>query len=316
MAKSYNLKIHNSIVPVLSDEDVFAGKLLDEGAFCTIKQVRKVQHKLDVAHNQGDFPYVLKQVKDDLSVKDRPYAVKDLQNEAQILSLLAHPNIIQIHGVGEIDDDSKSFLLLEKLSCTLEIKFQIWLETKKELKSQFIGKNKNGKAALWNERIVVAKEFASAMAYLHDLNILHRDLKLGNCGFGANSQFKLFDFGLATKLTQDKRVASNQYKLTGFTGTRRYMAPEIFKCTPYGKPADVYSYALILWEIMSLKIIFADESDETLANNVHGEMNFRPVVKKNWPSVFQKLIHESWSSDPSERPSFVDIQSILQQSQC
>ena len=140
-------------------------------------------------------------------------------------------------------------------------------------------------------------------------------MKLGNIGFDASGKFKLFDFGLATTLTQEKRVAPNQYKLTGFTGTRRYMAPEIFKCTPYGKPADVYSFCVVLWEIMSLKPAFADESEESLKNNVHGEMNFRPIVKKKWPPPFQKLVHDSWAADASVRPSFVDIQAILEKSE-
>ena len=102
------------------------------------------------------------------------------------------------------------------------------------------------KAALWNERIVVAQDFANAVTYLHKSSIIHRDLKLTNCGFDANGKFKLFDFGLATKLTQEKRIALDQYKLSGFTGTCRYMAPEVFQCIPYGKPADVYSFSLIL----------------------------------------------------------------------
>ena len=140
-------------------------------------------------------------------------------------------------------------------------------------------------------------------------------MKLGNIGFGANGQFKLFDFGLATRLTQEKRVASDQYKLTGFTGTRRYMAPEIFKCNPYGKPADVYSFCLVIWEIMSLNVVFPDETDESLKNNVHGKMNFRPSIKSKWPSSFQKLVKDSWAADASVRPSFVDIQAILEKSQ-
>ena len=146
-------------------------------------------------------------------------------------------------------------------------------------------------------------------------SILHRDLKLGNCGFDACGQFKLFDFGLATILTQEKRIASNQYKLSGLTGTCRYMSPEVFRCRPYGRPSDVYSFSLILWEIMSLKDVFIEETKASISLNVHGKKNKRPVIKSNWPPMFQQLLQEGWSADPSIRPSFDQIQSMLQQSQ-
>ena len=71
-------------------------------------------------------------------------------------------------GVGEIDNGAKSFLLLEKLFCTSETKWDDWQELNKEIKGNFMHK-KRRKAALWNERLVVVKDFASAMAYLHDL---------------------------------------------------------------------------------------------------------------------------------------------------
>ena len=171
------------------------------------------------------------------------------------------------------------------------------------------------KAALWNERLEVAKDFANAMTYLNKNSIIHRDLKLGNCGFDANAQFKLFDFGFATSLTQKKRIAPNQYKLSGFTGTRRYMAPEVFQCMPYGKPADVYSFGLILWEIMSLKKVFEGETVDSLSKKVYGKKNFRPKIKSKWSSTFQQLIRDCWSVDPMARPSFVDIQLTLQHCQ-
>ena len=171
------------------------------------------------------------------------------------------------------------------------------------------------KAALWNERIVVAQDFANAVTYLHKSSIIHRDLKLTNCGFDANGKFKLFDFGLATKLTQEKRIALDQYKLSGFTGTCRYMAPEVFQCIPYGKPADVYSFGLILWEIMSLERVFQGETVDSLSEKVYGKKNFRPKIKSKWPSTFKHIIHKCWSADPSMRPSFVNIDSTLQDCQ-
>lgn len=326
MSKAYYLRNQKTIVPVLNEKDVYVGELLGQGAFSDIREVKKVEEVhttiykrsskacMDNSQPQSDFSrYAIKKVREDLKSKNRSYAYKDLLNEAAFLSVLDHPNIIQIHGIGEAHNESHSFLLLERISCTLEIERQHWKKLAKGMKRQIM--NKKDKAALWNERLDVAIDFASAMAYLHNFNMLHRDLKLGNCGFDASGQFKLFDFGMATILTQEKRIASNQYELSGLTGTCRYMAPEVFRCKPYGRPSDVYSFSLILWEIMSLKDVFIDETKASILANVHGKKNKRPAIKSNWPPMFQQLLTEGWSADSCKRPSFVQIQPMLQQCQ-
>lgn len=324
MTRLYLQRNQKAVSPIPKEKDVFVDTLLGQGAFCTIKEVKslhqlqdtKCNHISIISHsrdpqNQTILKYAIKQVRADLEPENRPSAVIDLKNEANFLSNLSHPNIIQIYGVGGMDDESNSFLLLERLSCVLETQCQNWKKSKKGIKRGNIG----AKAALWNERIAVAQDFANAMTYLHKSSIMHRDLKLANCGFDANGKFKLFDFGLATKLTQEKRIAPNQYKLSGFTGTRRYMAPEVFQCIPYGKPADVYSFGLILWEIMSLERAFQDETVDSLSEKVYGKKNFRPKVKSKWPRTFKHLICKCWLADPSIRPSFVDIKSTLQDCQ-
>ena len=88
------IHIYNSYSLVI---DVFAGELIGVGGFSTIKEARKVQpSNIDDIHNQNSFKYIIKQVRNDLGPKDTPYAIKDLQNEANFLSIVAHPNIIQI----------------------------------------------------------------------------------------------------------------------------------------------------------------------------------------------------------------------------
>lgn len=95
------------------------------------------------------------------------------------------------------------------------------------------------------ERLRLLSEFASALDFLHSgaaipaTVVLHRDLKPDNLGLTDAGQLKLLDFGLAVALRKDTNRATGRYELTGGTGSRRYMAPEICRDLPYGVAARV-----------------------------------------------------------------------------
>ena len=131
------------------------------------------------------------------------------------------------------------------------------------------------------QRLEIAKSIASALTYLHeDCRIIYRDVKPDNigflrrhhllcsCGYRVNNNrdgcscfeeiTKLFDFGLAKELKPKYRKSHpaypdlDTYKLTGCTGSRRYMAPEVCFSDPYNEKADVYSYGMLLYQMASL----------------------------------------------------------------
>ena len=92
---------------------------------------------------------------------------------------------------------------------------------------------------------------------------------------------KIFDFGLAKELDPKKRkVEGGLFNLTGLTGSRRYMAPEVILCKPYNLKADVYSFAIVCWELTSLKVAFDGYDVEKHSRAViSGE---RPKLRSNW----------------------------------
>lgn len=149
------------------------------------------------------------------------------------------------------------------------------------------------------------------MLFSFVFSIVHRDIKPENTGFDCLGNVKIFDFGLATRLDPKRKVGSNEFKATGFTGTQRYMAPEVARYLPYGTPVDVYSFAIMLWEMLSLESAFEKETCESHARKVYGYRNVRPKIKSSWPSSLQKLIRYSWSADPQLRPSFDRIHHFL-----
>ena len=105
------------------------------------------------------------------------------------------------------------------------------------------------------ERLRLLSEFASAVDFLHSgaaipaTVVLHRDLKPDNLGLTDAGQLKLLDFGLAVALRKDTNRATGRYELTGGTGSRRYMAPEVY-FLQYAHRADVYSFGVLLWELV------------------------------------------------------------------
>ena len=112
----------------------------------------------------------------------------------------------------------------------------------------------------------------------------------------------MFDFGLATELKRENRDSNGLYKLTGNTGSRRYMAPEVARGEPYNQSVDIYSVAIILWEMLSLKIAFDGytlESHDVMVAQV-GE---RPPMEKSWPEQIKEVLEKSWSHENKGRPS-------------
>merc|ERR1711879_833816 len=107
-----------------------------------------------------------------------------------------------------------------------------------------------GKRRFLGDRIRVAYYVAAAMQYMHCNSVMYRDLKPENIGFDIRGDVKIFDFGLARDLPHQKKD-DGTYNLTPSTGTRWYMAPEVVKGHSYNLAADVYSFGVILYEVVS-----------------------------------------------------------------
>ena len=153
------------------------------------------------------------------------------------------------------------------------------------------------------------------MAYLHSRRppVLHRDLKPGNLLLDSNDSIKITDFGLATI-----RVASTETKspgpetpedLTGTTGSFRFMAPEVASSKPYGRPVDVYSFAMILYIYMRRsRRGAASPARAPLGHGIRGE---RPNLPRSWDQKVVDLIRNCWAHEPAARPSFLAILDLL-----
>jgi serine/threonine protein kinase len=98
--------------------------------------------------------------------------------------------------------------------------------------------------------------------------------------------------------------------MSGGTGSRRFMSPEVALSEPYSLSADIYSFAILLWEVLTLKKAFAnmpvDEHREKVIKN-----NERPELNASWSEEIQSLLQKCWKRSPFDRPDAREVHRIL-----
>lgn len=149
------------------------------------------------------------------------------------------------------------------------------------------------------DRTIIAIDVATGMAYMHEQRIIHRDLKSLNIMLDENKRAKIGDFGLSRVL--------NFEPMSGFVGTAQWMAPEVYLSQPlYDSKVDVFSFGIVLWELLTSKIPYDGFEDAAIPRLVVHE-NLRPEIPAGTPRELGNLISSCWAADPKERPSFQQI---------
>ncbi|KAA0040325.1 serine/threonine-protein kinase STY46 isoform X1 [Cucumis melo var. makuwa] len=151
----------------------------------------------------------------------------------------------------------------------------------------------------------VAIDVSKGMNYLHQNNIIHRDLKAANLLMDENEVVKVADFGVA-------RVKAQSGVMTAETGTYRWMAPEVIEHKPYDHKADVFSFGIVLWELLTGKLPYEFLTPLQAAVGVV-QKGLRPTIPKHTNPKLADLLEKCWQQDPSCRPDFCEIIDILLQ---
>ncbi|TYI88752.1 hypothetical protein E1A91_D03G005100v1 [Gossypium mustelinum] len=151
----------------------------------------------------------------------------------------------------------------------------------------------------------VALDVSKGINYLHQNNIIHRDLKTANLLMDENQVVKVADFGVA-------RVQAQSGVMTAETGTYRWMAPEVIEHKPYDHKADVFSFGIALWELLTGEIPYSLLTPLQAAVGVV-QKSLRPTIPKNTHPRLGELLERCWQQDPTQRPNFSEIIEILQQ---
>lgn len=151
----------------------------------------------------------------------------------------------------------------------------------------------------------VAVDVSKGMNYLHQNNIIHRDLKAANLLMDENDVVKVADFGVA-------RVKAQTGVMTAETGTYRWMAPEVIEHKPYDHKADVFSFGIVVWELLTGKLPYEYLTPLQAAIGVV-QKGLRPTIPKHTHPKLAELLERCWQQDSTLRPDFSEIIDILQQ---
>ena len=145
---------------------------------------------------------------------------------------------------------------------------------------------------------------------------MYRDIKPENFGFDVRGDVKVFDFGLSKSLANSLRAKDHRgkhlygYNLTPRTGSVPYIAPEVVEAEPYDTKCDVFSFSILLWEIMSLKLAYKGYSRREYLYRVCRAKE-RMALKREWPPLTRLAIKEGWEHDPQRRPDMNRIAGML-----
>lgn len=150
-------------------------------------------------------------------------------------------------------------------------------------------------------KLEIALGIARGMLYLHANGIIHRDLKPENLLVTWAWEIKIADFGISTFRPKHEQM------LTKAVGTPIYMAPEVMTGGQYTQSADVYSFAIVLVQVVSTVEPYSESSLSTGQLLFAIEEGLRPKIPANLPRHLHVLITECWDTNPRKRPSFEEI---------
>ncbi|KAG0472225.1 hypothetical protein HPP92_016771 [Vanilla planifolia] len=207
--------------------------------------------------------------------------------EVMMLASLRHPNVVRFIG-----------------ACR---KPMVWCIVTEYAKGgsvrQFLSRRKNRSAPL-NIAIRQALDVARGMVYIHGLGFIHRDLKSDNLLICGDKSIKIADFGVA-------RIEVHPEGMTPETGTYRWMAPEMIQHRPYTQKVDVYSFGIVLWELVTGMVPFQNMTAVQAAFAVVNR-GARPIIPNDCPPSLGQIMTSCWNANPNARPSFNDVVKLLE----
>uniref|UniRef100_A0A668W0U2 mitogen-activated protein kinase kinase kinase n=1 Tax=Oreochromis aureus TaxID=47969 RepID=A0A668W0U2_OREAU len=203
--------------------------------------------------------------------------------EAKLFAMLSHPNIMGLLGV-----------------CLQEPNLCLIMEY---ARGGPLNRALAGKRIPPCTLVDWAVQIARGMHYLHCqaiVPIIHRDLKSSNSKshLTFNKTLKITDFGLAREWHRTTKMSA--------AGTYAWMAPEVIRSSTFSKGSDVWSYGVLLWELLTGEVPFRGIDGLAVAYGVAMNKMALPIPS-TCPEPFARLMEDCWSPDPHSRPQFTAI---------
>jgi len=232
----------------------------------------------------SDSPIAIKQLLEGNDISSE--AKKEFKKEVTIMSQLKHPNVLVCYG----------FYLSPKYSMVMEYM----------PKGSLYRVNRYEEPLPWSIRIKIAMHITKGISFLHERNIIHRDIKSLNVLLDDNYNAKLSDFGLSKVKSETKAISTANKTDKDSVGAIQWMAPELFKLKPmYTTKSDIYSLGITFWELAARKLPYSEVDKNVIPISVlQGK---REEIPEECPEKMAQLIRDCWETSPEKRPDAKDI---------
>jgi len=222
--------------------------------------------------------------------------IEDFKKELEIMTKIRDPHMVFFYGVT----------IKHKMCMVMELCAR---------KSLFHVLNREGLKIGWPQALEWGAQAAAGTACLHRNNIVHRDLKSLNLLVTETWIIKVADFGLA-RFNND----GNMETLNKMRGTMAYCPPEAYFAQAFNYKSDVYSLAVILWELVNRCIKSKYEAPFSEYKNLTmdfqiiiqvAKSHLRPTIPATCPAEVRSLIETCWTFEREKRPDASDVQNQL-----
>jgi eukaryotic-like serine/threonine-protein kinase len=218
--------------------------------------------------------------------------------EARAACALNHPNVVTIHEVDVAN--GVDFLVMELVD------------------GQSLAQRIGGRGLPMDEVLGIADQLATALESAHAAGIVHRDVKPANVMLTGSGHVKVLDFGIAKRLALPVAVDAETAAVTAATlpghvmGSLPYMSPEQAQGAPIDERSDVFSYGVVLFEMLVGRRPFdGATSVETLAKVLEGATPSLAAIRPDVPAPLDALVRACLEKDRNRRPSVHEIRRQL-----
>ncbi len=228
---------------------------------------------------------------------DRPVAIKVLawehcadevfvarfEREAKLTANLEHANVVLVYGVGR--HEGRPFIVMK------------WIAGETLASRLDEAEERGQRMPVETVRAVVA-QICAGLGYIHERNLVHRDIKDANVMIDAHGRVTILDFGILRDLNSQEHLTQAGFVM----GTPAYLAPEVVRGKPVDHRSDLYAVGVLLYQLLTGALPFDAESEHELVRKHVQEAPPDPCLRNPFlPAAVGRVLQKAIAKDPAQR---------------